>query len=105
MAMTKEHYEEAGRKAASSNDGLGTAPEGDSWRREAWIRGYDARVDEMTKQHRARDGTKKLTARQEHIRLLTKEINTSKIMSANRLLRIAHKIAVLQGRENLCEST
>jgi hypothetical protein len=99
MAITKEGYEEAGRKAASNGSGFGTAPEGDSWRREAWIRGYDAKIEE--------DSSKKpamLTARQEHIRCLKAELSRKSI-TASRMLRISHKIQVLQGRENLCAST
>ena len=100
MTWTKENYEEDGRKAALYGWGLGPCPDQDGWRKTAWLRGYDAKIAEDASKNPAL-----LTARQEHIRLLTKDINSSKIMSANRLLRIAHKIAVLQGRENQCAST
>lgn len=102
MAMTKDDYEELGRSNYRlARDGVDLPHpyprSSSSWQgRHYWI-GWEREVMRLTL-------PEKVTARQEHIRLLKKEINTSKIMTANRLLRISAKIQHLQSREALCAS-
>ena len=99
MAMTKDDYEALGRNQYRLFRDGHEVPHpyplgGSSWQgRHYWL-GWEREVMRLTL-------LEKLTARQEHIRLLKKEINTGKIMTANRLLRISAKIQHLECREAL----
>lgn len=98
MAMTKEDYAQLGRHDA---EGGGASSMGDasetSWQYRAYMTGYNS-------VKKVKQEAPKLTARQEHIRFLRGETNRKSI-TANRLLRINHKIMVLQGREAACAYT
>lgn len=107
MAMTKDDYAELGRincREATKGNGrpspyLRRSP---SWQAQAYWSGWDseASAKPVTVSTATRDKKASgLPARQEHIRQLKKEINSSKIMTANRLLRISAKIAHLECRE------
>jgi hypothetical protein len=95
MAQTREGcfnlgVAEAKKGYARPSGGVG------SWQKRAFLEGYDSVKQASVGMAR--------TARQEHIHILTEEINSSKIMTANRLLRISYKLQVLKGRENRCVS-
>ena len=99
MAMTKEDYKVMGSVHAKMATGGAGGParykrSDASWQAVAYWEGWDS-----PRMHR------KLTARQEHIRVLEREIRCGWIMTTTRLLRISHKIEVLKGREAMCGST
>ena len=98
MAMTKEDYKVMGsvhaKMATGGTGGPARYKRSDaSWQAVAYWEGWDS-----PRMH------PKLTARQEHIRCLKAELS-KKSITANRMLRIAAKLQVLKGREDLCAYT
>ena len=123
MAKTKEDYEQMGRDDAECQR-IDTGLTPGSWQHRHYYIGFNAAASPTCRAVSATPNLQsipinspeaarvkaafrlglKLTARQEHIRCLKAELSRKSITAA-RLLRISHKIMVLQGREDLCEST
>jgi hypothetical protein len=96
MAMTKDDYEKQGRESARKvKDGSGVehpfSSGHTSWQARHYWLGYSHELQLIAP-------VVKLTARQEHIRLLKAEMAT-KSCKGRRLTRIWEKIAILQVRE------